>query len=228
MNIFSNKLRNNSGFTLIEIMVSLGIFAVVVVVSAAALLKILDANKKAQSIQNAMTNLNFAMESMTRELRTGTKYNCTAVGGDVSISFTSSLGCDSLTQDQSQPTTIAFKSADPVTGPRSPCSTPQSLVFAYRFVRAPSFDPSNPQYYLQKAKQANLCDQTSIDDVAFGDVISTNNVVITGYRVLVRASPTYPGYKYPIATIHVTGYAGTNERNKSYFDIQTAAAARLP
>ena len=55
--IRNQKPSSHRGFTLIEIIVSLGLFAIVAIVAAGALLKILDSNKKAQSIQNTMTNL---------------------------------------------------------------------------------------------------------------------------------------------------------------------------
>jgi prepilin-type N-terminal cleavage/methylation domain-containing protein len=62
------------GFTLVEIMVSLAIFSVVMVVALGAFLKIVDVNKRAQSIESAVNNLNFTMEAMSRELRTGSQY----------------------------------------------------------------------------------------------------------------------------------------------------------
>lgn len=62
------------GFTLVEMMVSLAIFSVVMVVALGAFLKIVDVNKRAQSIESAVNNLNFTMEAMSRELRTGRQY----------------------------------------------------------------------------------------------------------------------------------------------------------
>lgn len=68
------------GFTLIEIMVSLAIFAIVVVVATGALLSTIDATKKAQATQTVLTNLNLALEGMTREIRTGSDYVVSASG----------------------------------------------------------------------------------------------------------------------------------------------------
>lgn len=62
------------GFSLIEIMVSLAIFAIVVVVATGALLTTIDATKKAQATQTVLTNLNLALEGMTREIRVGSNY----------------------------------------------------------------------------------------------------------------------------------------------------------
>ncbi|HVV15093.1 MAG TPA: type II secretion system protein [Candidatus Paceibacterota bacterium] len=67
---------NKGGFTLIEIMVSVTIFSIVMVVSMGALLSISAADKKAETLKTVMNNLNFAIESMSRTIRTGTLYDC--------------------------------------------------------------------------------------------------------------------------------------------------------
>lgn len=64
------------GFTLIEIIVSLGVFSVVITIAVGALLMLVAANAQLQSEQVVMTNLSFALDSMTREIRTGTNYYC--------------------------------------------------------------------------------------------------------------------------------------------------------
>lgn len=68
--------KSQSGFTLIELIVSLGVFSVVITVAVGALLMLVAANEQLQGEQSVMTNLSFALDSMTRELRTGTNYHC--------------------------------------------------------------------------------------------------------------------------------------------------------
>jgi prepilin-type N-terminal cleavage/methylation domain-containing protein len=70
----------NRGFTLIEIMVSITIFLVVLTVSMGAVLNIFESNRKAQAMRTIMGNLNFAVESMAREMRFGTNYHCLSSG----------------------------------------------------------------------------------------------------------------------------------------------------
>ncbi|MEY2665692.1 MAG: hypothetical protein RLZZ480_797 [Candidatus Parcubacteria bacterium] len=65
-----------AGFTLIEMIISLGLFSVVVTVSVGALLMLVATNNQLQGEQSVMTNLSFALDSMTREMRTGTHYYC--------------------------------------------------------------------------------------------------------------------------------------------------------
>jgi prepilin-type N-terminal cleavage/methylation domain-containing protein len=64
------------GFSLVELMVSMFIFGIVMIISIGTLLVLVDANEKAQSEYSAMTNLTFAVDSMTREIRTGYDYYC--------------------------------------------------------------------------------------------------------------------------------------------------------
>lgn len=69
------------GFTLIEMIVALAVFSVIVTISIGALLTLIATNQQLQAEQSVMTNLSFALDSMTREIRTGTRYFCGA-GGD--------------------------------------------------------------------------------------------------------------------------------------------------
>ena len=71
--IFKNNQR---GFTLVELLVSVFLFSIVMTISMGALLVLLDANQKGQGVQTVMSNLSFAIDSMTRNVRTGYAYNC--------------------------------------------------------------------------------------------------------------------------------------------------------
>lgn len=64
------------GFTLIEMMVAVSIFAMVMMIGVGALLSLVEANRRAQAINSVMNNLNAALESMTRSTRVGTTYYC--------------------------------------------------------------------------------------------------------------------------------------------------------
>lgn len=71
------------GFTLIELMVSVAIFSVVMVIGLGALLSIVNADRKANAAASVMNNINFAVESMGRNIRTGYNYHCgSSTGGD--------------------------------------------------------------------------------------------------------------------------------------------------
>lgn len=62
------------GFTLLEMVVSFGIFSVVIVTAVGALIAISGAQVKAVNIQSIQDNVRFALESMTKEMRTGKSF----------------------------------------------------------------------------------------------------------------------------------------------------------
>lgn len=61
-------------------MVSLTIFSIVMTTSIGSLLVIIDANGKAQALYSAMTNVSFAVDSLTRNIRMGYAYYCDGLG----------------------------------------------------------------------------------------------------------------------------------------------------
>lgn len=66
----------NRGFTLIEIMTAVSIFAVVMTISMGSILGVFDTNRKSEALKAVMDNLNLSVESMSREMRFGSRYSC--------------------------------------------------------------------------------------------------------------------------------------------------------
>lgn len=71
------KKMSTRGFTLIEMLVSVSIFAIVMVVSVGTLIVLVTSANSAQVLQSISTNLSFALDSMSRNIRTGYDYHCT-------------------------------------------------------------------------------------------------------------------------------------------------------
>lgn len=81
------KKTKNNGFTLIELMVALGVFMVVMTITLSAFLNIIDIQKKTEAFRKVNDNLNFAMETMMREIREGKNY-CPSGCSSGTFSFT--------------------------------------------------------------------------------------------------------------------------------------------
>lgn len=75
-----NKEGTERGFTLIELIVSIGLFSVVMMISVGALLSLVEANRKARALQSVMNNLNVTLDGMVRAIRMGAAYNCGTEG----------------------------------------------------------------------------------------------------------------------------------------------------
>lgn len=88
---------HHRGYTLIELIVSVGLFSLVMLMASGAYLMMISSNRNAQGITTGIDNLSFALETMTRNIRTGTGYGCPIVGVDCpngasSFSFTNTKG----------------------------------------------------------------------------------------------------------------------------------------
>lgn len=85
------------GYTLLELIVSVGLFSLVMLIVLSAYLTLIHLDRKARATTDVMTNLTFVVESMTREIRTGRDYKCNTTGTNcsspgTSFSFTDSRG----------------------------------------------------------------------------------------------------------------------------------------
>ena len=64
------------GFTLIEMIVAVGIFTILMFIIVSALISMSNASRKARASRIAMDNLAAAMESISRTVRISTTYHC--------------------------------------------------------------------------------------------------------------------------------------------------------
>lgn len=85
-----------SGFTLIELIVALGLFAIVMTITTGAYLIMIGINRQAQAVATGVDSLSFALETMTRTIRTGTGYSCSSNPG-AGVDCTSGWGVFSVT-----------------------------------------------------------------------------------------------------------------------------------
>ncbi|MDP2741591.1 MAG: type II secretion system protein [bacterium] len=70
-NIFS---KNSRGFTLIELMVSLGIFSVVMLIATDGFIRSLKTERQASAFSFVNSNLSSVIEQMAKEIRTGKNF----------------------------------------------------------------------------------------------------------------------------------------------------------
>ncbi|MDP1707302.1 MAG: prepilin-type N-terminal cleavage/methylation domain-containing protein, partial [bacterium] len=89
-------MKNKRGYTLVELIISVGLFALIMMLASGAYFVMININRQAQGIATGINNLSFALETMTRTIRTGTNYSCNSGGdcqyGGINFSVISSRG----------------------------------------------------------------------------------------------------------------------------------------
>lgn len=85
LNAKRSTLSASSGFTLVEMIVSFGIFSIITVIAVGSFVSLIGAAHKAQSLKTVVNNLHFALENISRNLRTGSGYHCDITSGTLSL-----------------------------------------------------------------------------------------------------------------------------------------------
>jgi len=90
--IFNFQFKNHkNGFTLVEIIVALGIFVTTVTIALGSLVSLYSANNKSQALSSVINNLNYSIENMAKTIRFATAYHC----GDPGGTLTAPRSCNS-------------------------------------------------------------------------------------------------------------------------------------
>ena len=117
--------KQNKGFTLLELMVSIGLFVVIVTIGIQAMLNTGNNYRKTQDLRSSMDGLSFVMEEMARNIRLGSLYHCKAFTGTMELP----QDCDSLTENS---LSIAFENVDGT--PFDETGSNLEDQFIYRFI----------------------------------------------------------------------------------------------
>ncbi len=142
-NLFKKNKRGSvspsqGGFTLVEIMVAMSIFAMVMLVAIGGLVVSSNSAKKARSLRTAMDNVNYAMENMSRSLRLGSGYSCVDSGTNISLSDLTSAqpsDCSGTTGGSG----IIFTPANP-----DPVNPPNITAFQWNAGKIKKISVQNP------------------------------------------------------------------------------------
>lgn len=104
------------GFTLLEMVISFGIFSVLVVAAIGITLAVSNAQIKSSNVQNILDNIRFSLELITKEMRTGNSYQltskCAPAGSE--ISFATAIG-ESRTYFLNSTTGTVMRAKIPIT-----------------------------------------------------------------------------------------------------------------
>ena len=218
-----SKKYLTGGFTLIELMVSISIFSVVMIIVIGALISLNDANKKAQALRAVVDNLNFAIEDMTRNIKTGSEYSCGVdIGAGGVVDFSGVLPC-------------AGSSGTSATGLIVKGSSMKSAFSSARFVTCYAYYFDNSDLNNKKLKYASwpmndtpgACNGAPTNDAYFSNFIAPEVKMSDVSFTVVNTDPTLAYKQQPIVIINLSGEIDTNRAKlKTPFAIQTTVSQR--
>jgi prepilin-type N-terminal cleavage/methylation domain-containing protein len=134
--------QKNKGFTLIEMLLSIALFSIVLTISLGAIFTIIDSNRKTQTLTLTMNNLNFAMESMTLDLKTAVPSTLSDSGKELSL--TNQDGQQVVYQINNKNKTIEKSVEGGKTGTFSPIISDDVIIETFYFAVVDSDKDDNP------------------------------------------------------------------------------------
>lgn len=202
--IKQNKIYSHSigGYTIIELVVAVGLFVVVALISSSAFLGVMASNRKTLAMRTAIDNLDSAVESMSRDMKTGFSYHCETSwppSGDISAPGDCPVGG-------------GYMALESQGGDTS--NTGDQIVY-----QLGSTDPNclSPE---------QICKSTDGGTSFFAVTAPPPELHITGLAFRVFGT-SIVDTKQPRIVIVILGYAG-NGNSKSTFDIETSVSQRNP
>ncbi len=208
MKTLPHRTQRQAGFSLIELLVSIGLFSVVITMAVGTMIILLDANAKAQNMNVLMTNLSFALDSMSREIRTGFAYYCNS-----QISLVPAV-TDTRDCPYSRYALSIVETGNSLTGGDRGSYTSDNRIIYY-------FDPSlfGPGHGAIMRRIGNNPAQP----------ITSEEIYITSASFTVIGSDTARAgdLRTPLVRIFITGEAGDIEGLDTSFQLQTTVSQRL-
>ncbi len=212
MNIKATKKQK--GFTLIELLVAVALFTVVMLVSVAAILSIIGGNRKSQAINSVVNNLNFAIESMVRDMKTGFLYKCPDVNGDY--------------PGEGWPITQAQSNL---------CPNPNNPVRTVAFFSTLSGTPEVVEYHFQPAggvqsygvirKKTQVGGTTRVEDITSPDVNIKEVRFYVNSPLPASQQVNSDAKSQPSIFMIISGDARIGENEVSRFGLQTFISQRI-
>lgn len=215
-----NKAESDfvKGFTLVEMLVVLGLFSFIMTLATGALYSTQAVNVRLQDTQSVLDNVNLSMETMSRDIRYGSNFHCAEALGESNILLRKSC---------------SYKNIGTNHGGK--------FLFFKPFDAASSSD--RVAYYASTTNKGNVILKDEYIVNALGDVstttyqITTSNIKIKSLVFYVTGANTLLGnddvndisdYSQPFITITVSGETIPIKQNASStkFIIQSSVSSR--
>jgi len=207
------SVNSVSGFTLVELMISLTIFTTVIISGVTAMITAEASARNAEASRSVMDNLNFAIENLSRNSRLGYDYTCLN-NKDIPIDINSESDFPSTKfgQDCSSGTGLVFKVLNTVTG----------IVDIYGYQLAQTVNPkTNTTYnYIERCKSTDYTANSSFVWVCAP--ITSSNIDVYNLFFIVKGVTTEG---QPGVNLFIDGVSIVKNQN-SAFRVQTFLSQR--
>ncbi len=201
-------MNTQRGFTLVEMLVAVSLFAVVMTISIGALLSLIDANRKAQALQSVMNNLNVALDGMVRNIRMGHTYHCGSANETNKTTLSTATDC-TLGGGL-----VAFESFG-----GSSASTADQWVYWFANGRLYKSEDARDTALPITAPEINI-DSFEVFVTGAQETLSDDGETLQPKVVIVvQGTAAAEGDTF--------GVIGTNEKIRTIFNIQAVASQRL-
>lgn len=214
------------GFTLVEMIVALGLFSIVVTVAVGGLLVLIATNEQLQAEQSVMTNLSFALDSMTREIRTGTNYLCETIN---STGGTPNMFND--TNDLENPAVIGLGETNDCFRGRQPSSHKYQGIAFNEGGGSITGNGGRILYYFDKPNGIILRrfgSNPAQSIVSSGLFVTNAEFYVSGSRPLKNSAPGNPDPRLdqPAITIIIEAKDKKNTTSNKVYRVQTTITQR--
>lgn len=198
------------GFTLVELIVSVGVFAMVFVAASGAFLSVLDAYQKVTATRLNIDNLTTALESLVRLVKTGENYHCGT--GDFILPQDCLTGESYFAFKNTDVPRMSGVPDDPIVYKFIPCqpTPPPSELYCGRIQRSDDYGAS---FYPITVAPPMLD-------------ISYMKFYVSGTKPFRLVDGPVADVTQPQVTIIMKGTVGVKEKIKTSFSIQTTITER--
>ena len=194
-------------------LVSVAIFSIVMVMALGALLSLSTADKKAQALKSAVDNLNFALDSMSRSIRTGSNYHC---GSALGVDCKTGNNTFYFTANNGVVTAYRLESANTDSGGAAGAQTVCGQTIATPGCLAISTSVDNGITWTPWAAITS-------PDVIINDLSGSNSYL---FHVWGSAAGSADNIQ-PVIVMTLSGYAQVSSTQQSAFHLQTTVAQRI-
>ncbi|MCK9352396.1 MAG: type II secretion system protein [Candidatus Paceibacterota bacterium] len=196
------KLKGRRGFTIIELVVAVGIFSMVFVSVSGAFISVIDSYQKVTNTRTNVDNLTTAIESLTRGAKTGTNFHCSSSSGNFDTPMDCAGGGNYFSFTNKNIPRPPGRENDPIVYRFVPCVTPPA-AYCDRIQR--SDDGGSTYYPVTVAPPA---------------------ITIQSVKFYVIGSDPFPNEVQPQAIIVLRGTVGVKPKIVVPFSIQTTLSQR--